>query len=933
MDESKSNFLNLYSRADDAWDHKDFEEAAQIYLQILQRDNTEYEAHFGVVLCKYGITYETDPVTRKKMPSCNRINRDSILDDEHYIAAIKYAPKQKAELFKQQATEIDRISTEFLKIVDQEEPYDVFISYKKAAEDGSLTKDSKVARKLYYHLKDKGFNVFFAEETLKNVPDLKYEPYIFASISSAPVMVVVGSRREYFEATWVKNEWRRFLAMMQQGRKKTLLKAYFDMDPYHLPAELNDRFAFDANDITFHEDITEIVRKKVADAKDERALFGKHGMSLREKYASREKIDKLIGATDCDMDFAANVLIQCHGDVKKAQEFIEEDPGYQKSLWVCVECKSHNTHDNCRKCGITKKESQEVAHAREIMKQRDRKRSAEYKAKRKKLILIVAAIVLVIGATVGVFAVINNNKISAVEVLIAKIPANISEYSFFEQEILDAYLAYSQLDPSLQKQVDNRDLLLNCMDGFNKYRVEQMRIAMGEVNEESVKSTDILARLYGYYSTITNEQKALLKAEEFSALEQYAFTYMTVNGINALKDDVVGKYGNLSDIKTNYSKLKDEYKALVYNYDFLDTVDDVYSLQSSLVFTESNGGWSVSVKPENVTVLKGDVVIPDTYQGRAVTTIPEKGFAGCTAITSVTVPDSVTYIGKAAFSGCIKLQSIILPFVGNSRSSTEYNGHFGIIFGTDSYTGGTKTTQYYNSYYSYSYYIPGQLKSVTITDATMLSYGAFYNCSMLTEINLNDEIIAANEVVFCGCSGIKEINIPGLTVISRAMFSGCSSLEKLTLNENVTEIQGSAFYGCMNLKSINSDVEGEFIIPDSVTFIGDGAFSGCIMLQSITLPFVGNSRSATETDGVFGAIFGTDSYTGGTKTAQYYSNYYSNSYYIPNQLKSVTITDATMIGYGAFYNCTMIKTLKINAGAKNNVGTNAFKNCKTPTLI
>ena len=109
MDEKKGQYLNLYSRADDAWDHKDFEEASDLYEQILAVDNTQAEAHFGLVMCKYGITYEIDPVTQKKMPTCNRINRDSILDDKHYQLAIKYANKETAATFRRRAEEIDRI--------------------------------------------------------------------------------------------------------------------------------------------------------------------------------------------------------------------------------------------------------------------------------------------------------------------------------------------------------------------------------------------------------------------------------------------------------------------------------------------------------------------------------------------------------------------------------------------------------------------------------------------------------------------------------------------------------------------------------------------------------------------------------------------------------------------------------------------------------
>lgn len=438
MDEKKEQYLNLYSRADDAWDHKDFEEAAELYQQILNIDNTQSEAHFGLVLCKYGITYEIDPVTQKKMPTCNRINRDSILDDKHFLAAVKYGAKDAADSFRSRAQEIDRISRDFLKIVDKEPPYDVFISYKRTAADGSVTQDSKVGRKLYYHLKDKGFKVFFAEETLKTVAGEKYEPYIFAALSSAPVMILMGSCRDHFEATWVKNEWRRYLVLMNQGLKKTLIPAYFDMDPYHMPGELRSLQAMNAIDYTFHEDITEIVRKKVADAKSDGDTNEVKGVSLRDKYAPKDKVEKLLGLTDCDREFAINVLIQCHGDLKQSQKFIEEDPEYIKSVWTCAECGMKNTHNMCRNCGVSKKESLEVARRRKDMEERRRKQSAEYKSKKAQKvknffsslvsILVVCAILGGIGAF-GYFVVYKKAIYPNLEVKELNTPEIVQVYS------------------------------------------------------------------------------------------------------------------------------------------------------------------------------------------------------------------------------------------------------------------------------------------------------------------------------------------------------------------------------------------------------------------------------------------------------------------------------------------------------------------------
>ena len=97
------------------------------------------------------------------------------------------------------------------------------------------------------------------------------------------------------------------------------------------------------------------------------------GPSLKDKYAPKAKVDQLVDLTDCDRDFAINVLIQCYGDVKKAQSFIQDDPGYKKDLWHCAECNAANIHDKCHKCGLTKRESVQLSRAREQMREKEKR--------------------------------------------------------------------------------------------------------------------------------------------------------------------------------------------------------------------------------------------------------------------------------------------------------------------------------------------------------------------------------------------------------------------------------------------------------------------------------------------------------------------------------------------------------------------------------
>ena len=347
---------------------------------------------------------------------------------------------------------------------------------------------------------------------------------------------------------------------------------------------------------------------------------------------------------------------------------------------------------------------------------------------------------------------------------------------------------------------------------------------------------------------------------------------------------------------------------------------DVFRVEGSSIYAKN-------------TSISGEIVIPETFNGQTITTIPAKAFKDCTGITSVIIPETVQTIGAGAFSGCIRLNSITLPFVGGSTNGKDEKSLFGYIFGEDTYTGGTTIRQYYNSNWWENNCIPSGLRTVKITKANVISYGAFQNCSMLTEIDLNEDILAVGSFAFQNCSSIKTIQLPSVFEIKNSVFSGCTSLEEFTIGDSVTTIESSVFNGCANLKRINSETDGEFIIPETVTSIGASAFNGCLRLNSITLPFVGGSANGKDEKSLFGYIFGEGTYTGGTTIRQYYnSNWWENNC-IPSGLRTVKITKANVISYGAFQNCSMLTKLQINASAESNVGTKAFDNCISPEWI
>ena len=293
------------------------------------------------------------------------------------------------------------------------------------------------------------------------------------------------------------------------------------------------------------------------------------------------------------------------------------------------------------------------------------------------------------------------------------------------------------------------------------------------------------------------------------------------------------------------------------------------------------------------------LIIPNS-----VTTIDSSAFNNCSGITSITIPNSVTSIGNSAFQNCTSLASV--NYLGTIEKWS------GILF--EGYSSNPL-------YYAKKLYLNGTpLTNLVIPNTvTEIKDYAFYNCTAITSVIIPDSVTSIGNSAFNGCTNIKTAKIPSLAV---------SLLPKISLTTveitSGTSIGASAFSGCSKLTSV--------VIPDSVISIGLGAFSGCSSLESITIPFVGGSRKTSSNTYQYplGYIFGTNSYTGGKATTQYFygsstSETTSLTFYIPLSLKSVTVTGGNIL-YGAFYNCVSLASVVIGDGVTI-IGNSAFQNC------
>lgn len=141
--------------------------------------------------------------------------------------------------------------------------------------------DSVLAQDIYQALTEKGYRTFFARITLEDVLGREYEPYIFAALNSAKVMLCVGTDYEYFNAVWVRNEWSRFLKMMEKDKAKHLIPCYKGIDAYDIPKEFNKLQAQDLGKVG--------TRKKPKDVKKAIAKLE----TIRGFWDTDKKIEEL----------------------------------------------------------------------------------------------------------------------------------------------------------------------------------------------------------------------------------------------------------------------------------------------------------------------------------------------------------------------------------------------------------------------------------------------------------------------------------------------------------------------------------------------------------------------------------------------------------------------------------------------------------------
>ncbi len=340
--------------------------------------------------------------------------------------------------------------------------------------------------------------------------------------------------------------------------------------------------------------------------------------------------------------------------------------------------------------------------------------------------------------------------------------------------------------------------------------------------------------------------------------------------------------------------------------------------------SSNNGEVLYTVKDGVVTGLtemgasRDTLVVPDKIDEQIIVAIGDSAFAGQTALTSITLPDSIVSIDDDAFSGCSALKTVNLPSGITSLGADVFKGCDNLtynIYDNCKYLG--------NSEKPYLVLMAVNDNSITncdINDGAKIVYNkAFSECSSLKTVAFGDSVKIVGKRAFNKCSALASVTFnDGVEKIDEKAFGECSALTNLVLSDSVSYVGNNAFQGCLELTDIS--------IPSGIVHLGDYAFKECEKLKLNAHDnafYLGNSQNpcvvlykAKDTNITACQI--------NDKTKIIYDSAFASCKKIDGEL--IIPDSVTKINNYAFNNVREMDSIKIGSGVLI-IGNRAFFNC------
>ncbi|MBR3863451.1 MAG: leucine-rich repeat protein [Clostridia bacterium] len=787
---------NLYDRANHFRRNNDFDKAMGIFEQILNEEPTDAEAYWSIVLCRYGIEYVEDPATRRRVPTINRVQFTSIFDDEDYKSAIANADGYQRDIYEAEATAINELQKGILAISQAEEPFDVFICYKETDANGRRTQDSVLATELYHELTKEGFKVFFSRITLEDKLGVAYEPYIFAALHSAKVMVVLGTRPEHFNAVWVKNEWSRYLALIKNGAKKTLIPAYRDMDPYDLPEEFSHLQAQDMSKLGFMQDLTRGIKKIVeADApkgtsKETVATTALNITPLLKRVfmfledgdfeSANEYCEKVL---DQDPENAqvylgklmAKLQVRRPADLCQLNYPLNDDPDYKKVLRFAddelkqkiLNCNSEIVYNKAAMYASECQDSaaliaaaelfESIANYKDAAKRAASCRQEAARARKKSEEAWQAAQRAARQRA-------RRSRIIALSLIIPVVCAVIAFIIYYNT------VTSPKIDGLVFKKVDDTYHL-------TAYNGQNSAVAIpSEIEGKPVTTIKASA-----FQNCTELQSVTIPSS-ITTIEKGSF-----NGCINLKSmtlPFVGIQAEDRSVGATFTYPFGYYFGTSNYKGAIEVTQTAYSDRG-----KSSINYYIPVSLSSITILGGD--------------IPSGAFANCENLTSVTIGRDVTKIGEGAFYNCIGLKEVRI---------TDITAWCKITF---------EDSEANPLQYAKNLYLKGTLVRVLVipSSVTSIKNFAFFGCSKLTRITIPSSVTSIGACAFYGCTELTNVTIPSsVTSIGEQAFSECTELTSITIPASVKSIGIFCFAGCDSLTAVTFQDFNDWAVSQTDTF-------------------------------------------------------------------------------------------------------------------
>ncbi|MBO5041842.1 MAG: leucine-rich repeat protein [Clostridia bacterium] len=785
-----------------------FIEAESSFEEIIALYPDLHEAYWGCLSSRCGLKYEED-YSGKKIPTCCLPHMQSILEDSYYQKATALADPEIAAQYRDTAEYVERVRQTWIEHASKLPPYDIFISYKESdAEHGiSRTQDSINAQELYAHLTRQGYRVFYSHDSLRDVVGEKYEPYIFHALETAKVMIVYGTKPEYINSTWLKNEWMRYMKKIERGDKQkgSLLVVYEGFSPYELPGALRFQ-GIDGASRSCYADIDDRMRRLIPQvtAKQEEARKA-------EETRKAEEAKKVTEAQKAEEARKSEEARKAE-EVKKALSAAEAHTAELARLReMTAQAEKANQEEAARRQEEARKaeaerlekarQAEEAEKTAEAKKAEEAKRAEELAAAQKKL-----------------WATLSQGASKGLE-LHRRQDGKFAVTGMGECKDKDI-----RIPPVTEKGEE----IVEIADGAFKQCSELTSVAIPDtiihIGISAFEGCSTLSSIYIPANVINIGEGAFcgcLNLTSIAVAEQNPIYQSKGNCLIQTPTGALLQGCQGSTIPMDGSIMHICESAFMDCFQLTNLIipDSVTSIERYAFFGCSG-----------ITEL----VIPDS-----VTSIGDMAFGYCFNLKNVIVGDNVTNIGVYAFGQCSNLSSITLPsgvdvYTSSSRAYRTSAGHFSNPIFDD--------CPAYSKYHPQTSPIPSTIDAlthITITRGTgtgnlLLTGSSYHKCGSifgnlknLKSVTITDGVTSIGDSCFHDCKNLTTVTLPNTLIsIGNSSFAGCRNLINITIPDSVTIIGEKAFSCCENLTNI--------ILPDSIETIEEMAFAGCKKLKNFT---------------------------------------------------------------------------------------------------